>query len=232
MATILLVEDETAIRQGMVLGLQSLNHTVIAAENFVQGKERALHGTFDLALLDIQLPDGDGLTLLKLIRQSQPRLPIIMVTARGTEDDRIAGLDHGADDYVVKPFNLQELRARIDAVLRRSAERPLPQQHIQLPHAEIDLQRACVVDEAGHCTVLSERDVAILHFLVSQSPRIISRQELFDHIWGVGGDTSHSRSVDMHMARLRDKIADHDGAHIVTVRGRGYYWQTPQMLIK
>ena len=230
MATILVVEDDLAIRRGVVVGLKALGHTVLEAATVAEGHDRAIHGNCDVVLLDVQLPDGSGFDLLQDIRSAQPRLPIIMVTARGTEEDRVRGLDDGADDYVVKPFNLTELRARIDAVLRRSAERPMPCSVLQLPTCHINLEQQCVVNSDGSSKQLTERETHILHYLAAHHQRIISREELLDRIWGVGGAIGNSRSVDMQMVRLREKIGDADGTAIVTIRGQGYRWQQSKHL--
>lgn len=216
---ILVVEDEAPIRRGVVAGLHALGFTITEAATAPEAEERALHGDHDLVLLDVRLPGGDGFGVLAAIRAAKPGLPVIMVTARGADEDRIAGLDGGADDYVVKPFNLQELRARIEAVLRRSAERPRPVRALRVAGRAIDLERQTVSD-GDRLANLSGHECDLLAYLAANRGRPISRDELLDRVWGVGGGSGGSRTVDMGIARLREKLGDAD--IIQTVRGRGY----------
>jgi DNA-binding response OmpR family regulator len=180
----------------------------------------------DLVLLDLLLPRRDGLTVLAEVRKVHPTLPVIILTARGTEDDRVRGLKMGADDYVVKPFSARELLARVEAVLRRSVDRPQEIHGAYLGKGVIDLDRR-EVNWSGHGrTELSETESAILSFLVAHRQRAVSREELLARLWGIGPREVETRTIDMHIARLRQKLRDPSGKEtpeaIVTVRAHGY----------
>jgi DNA-binding response OmpR family regulator len=184
-------------------------------------------------VLDVLLPDGSGLDVLDEIRRCRPRLPVILVTARGAEPDRISGLRAGADDYVVKPFSAGELLARVEAVLRRSAERPLDVQGLDLDGRRVDLMRREVRFPDGRIAALSEREAAILRYLAQNPGRAIGRDELLQRVWGFDPVGVTTRTIDMHVARLREKLGDKLGddaaqpSIIVTVRGTGYMLRAP-----
>jgi two-component system, OmpR family, alkaline phosphatase synthesis response regulator PhoP len=151
-------------------------------------------------------------------------LPVIILTARGGEADRIRGLREGADDYVAKPFSIRELIARVDAVLRRSPERPGDVRSLRLPDGHVDLERQEVVFADGTRCDLSLREAELLRYLAANPGRIVSREELLSRVWGVSPRSVETRTVDVHMARLRTKLRDRDAAEavLVTVRGKGY----------
>jgi DNA-binding response OmpR family regulator len=221
---ILVVEDDPAIRRGLVDALRFGGYDVLECQDGRSGLETAIGGALDLALLDVLLPGMDGFQLLKEIRKSRPTLPIIMVTARGAESDRVTGLSTGADDYVVKPFSAKELLARVEAVLRRSAERPTDISTFKVAGRTIDLERREVILPDGTVNQLSEREAAILRYLASSRGRAIAREELLKCVWGLNPDGLQTRTVDMHVARLREKLLDDspDGRIILTVRSKGY----------
>jgi DNA-binding response OmpR family regulator len=177
-------------------------------------------------LLDLLLPEKSGLEVLEAIRRSKPTLPVIILTARGTEDDRVRGLKMGADDYVVKPFSARELLARVEAVLRRSVGRNGDVQGARLGHAVIDIERREVIWDGDERSELSETETAILNFLVAHRKRAVSREELLTHVWGIEPNGLETRTVDMHIARLRNKLRDPSGRKtpeaILTVRAHGY----------
>lgn len=183
----------------------------------------ALVAEVDLMLLDLILPGKLGLDLLAELRQSRPTLPVIILTAKGEEADRIGGLKLGADDYVVKPFSIKELLARIEAVLRRSPERPSDVKKVEIPGGFVDLGRR----EARHGaerTELSEKEAEVLEYLARNRGRAISRDELLARVWRIDPRGADTRTIDMHVARLREKLRD-DSAEpkvILTVRGKGY----------
>lgn len=224
-ATVLVVEDDRAIREGLVDALGFDGHRVLQAADAPAGAEAALRCACDLVLLDLMLPGGDGLSVLKEIRRLKPELPVIILTARGREVDRVAGLRLGADDYVVKPFSVRELLARVEAVLRR-VPKVQTEDHTALvvAGARLDLARHEVVFDDGHREELSEREVALLAYLSQQRGRAVSRDELLREVWSVDPKRAGgSRTVDMHVARLRGKLRETDAPRlIVTVRGRGY----------
>ncbi len=222
--SILVVEDDPAIRRGLVDALTFAGYTPIACGNGEEGLGRALGAELDLVILDVVLPGMSGFEILAEIRRCRPTLPVIMVTARGAEADRVLGLETGADDYVVKPFSARELLARVEAVLRRSAERPLDVVAIELAGRRIDFLRREVTLPDGTVKSLSEREAEILRYLVANPGRPIERAELLRSVWGIDPTGLHTRTVDMHVARLREKIGDDPSAPtiIATVRGKGY----------
>jgi len=163
----------------------------------------------------------DGFTLLEEIRRSRPALPVIMVTARGAESDRVRGLQGGADDYVVKPFSARELIARCEAVLRRSAERPTTVGTIEIDGRTIDLERREVTFPDGRTREISGKEAELLQYLAGCRGRTVSRNELLQRVWGLDPRGVTTRTIDMHVARLRDKLEG--GTELIrTVRGKGY----------
>jgi DNA-binding response OmpR family regulator len=171
-------------------------------------------------LLDLVLPGGDGLDVLGRVRAARPTLPVIVMTARGAEDDRVRGLQLGADDYVVKPFSVKELLARVQAVLRRSAERPTDLSLVALRDGEADLARQELRFADGGRVDLTEKETAVLRYLAQNAGRVIGRDELLEQVWRLPANGVRTRTVDMTVARLREKLRDPE--HIRTVRGRGY----------
>ena len=222
--TILVVEDDPAIRRGLVDALAFGGYCSIACGDGDEGLGQALGAELELVILDVVLPRMSGIEILEEIRRCRPTLPVIMVTARGAEADRVLGLETGADDYVVKPFSARELLARVEAVLRRSAERPLDVVTIELAGRRIDFSRREVTLPDGAVKTLSEREAQILRYLLANPGRPIERAELLRSVWGIDPAGLQTRTVDMHVARLRDKIEDDPSAPeiIATVRGKGY----------
>jgi DNA-binding response OmpR family regulator len=156
---------------------------------------------------------------------------VIILTARGDEKDRVRGLRAGADDYVVKPFSVKELLARVDAVLRRSPERPQDVTTLPLPGGRVDLEKREVRFTDGESAELSQREAELLRYLAINAERVVSRDEILSRVWGIEpGATQETRTIDVHVARLRDKLRDHDNSAglLVTVRGRGYRWRAPE----
>jgi DNA-binding response OmpR family regulator len=222
--TILVVEDDPAIRRGIADALGFAGHQVVSCADGQEGLERALGGSFDLVVLDVMLPRLSGFAILAEVRRARPTLPVILVTARGAEDDRVHGLQTGADDYVVKPFSSRELLARVDAVLRRSAERPLDVDVAALDGCTVDFRRREAVPAGRAPCALSEKECELLRYLVRNPGRAIGREELLQNVWGLDPKGVHTRTIDMHVVRLREKLGD-DAEHprlIVTVRGKGY----------
>ncbi len=221
---VLVVEDDTAIRRGLVDALRYAGYEVLESDNGSGGLELAIESPVDLVLLDVMLPKLDGVGVLKALRRSQPTLPVILVTARGAEEDRVRGLTDGADDYVVKPFSAKELLARVDAVLRRSPQRSADVEALRFDGRMIDLARREVTSADGSTRQLTDREVAILLYLAVSRKRAVDRRELLQHVWGLNPRGIHTRTVDMHIARLREKIEEDpaDPRIILTVRGKGY----------
>ncbi|MFN0059097.1 MAG: response regulator transcription factor [Planctomycetota bacterium] len=221
---ILVAEDDDAVRTGIVDALTFHGFAPVPAANGETARRLALTSDWDLLLLDLVLPGADGFEILSEVRRARPTAPVIILTARGEEADRVRGLRLGADDYVVKPFSVRELIARAEAVLRRSPERPQPVERIELPGIVVDLARceACFAD--GARVELSQREVELLGYLAASHGRAVSRDELLARLWRVDPSRVESRTIDMHVARLREKLRDCGPTPrlLVTVRGKGY----------
>ncbi len=225
-AHVVVIEDEWPIRRGVADALRATGYKVTEAADGAKGLDEAVRLGVDLVLLDLLLPQRDGLAVLAELRKVRPTLPVIILTARGTEDDRVHGLKMGADDYVVKPFSARELLARVEAVLRRSVDRPAVVRRARLGRGLIDFDRREVRwSETERCD-LSETEAAILSYLVAHHRRAVSREELLTRVWGIGGRGLETRTIDMHVVRLRAKLRDPAGRAapeaILTVRAQGY----------
>ncbi len=227
--SILVVEDDAAIRQGMVDALQFHGYATAFAGDGKKGLELVLEWPCDLVLLDLVLPGIEGLEILQRIRDQRATLPVIILTARGGEDDRVRGLQLGADDYVVKPFSVKELIARVDAVLRRSPERARPLKEIRLPCGSVSFDRLEVRYTDGTRAELSQREAELLQYLASNAARAISREELLRRVWKIDPRGLDTRTIDMQVARLREKLRDDAAAPsvLMTVRGKGYMLAGP-----
>lgn len=221
---ILVVEDDSAIRQGILDALKFAGYETLQSGNGTEGLAQAQRATFDLLLLDLILPGTSGFEVLQATRNVRPTLPIIVLTARGEEADRVKGLRLGADDYVVKPFSVRELLARVEAVLRRSPERPGTVSKIALPQGVADLARREVQYQNGKRCELSEREAELLGYLAAHAGRCISRDELLLRVWRLNPSRMETRTIDMHIANLREKLRDNSGEPkvLLTVRGKGY----------
>jgi DNA-binding response OmpR family regulator len=220
----LVIEDDPAIRRGLVDALQFEGFVTAEAPRGDVGRDRAVGEEHDIVLLDLVLPGCDGLDVLAAIRRERPTLPVIILTARGEENDRVRGLRLGADDYVVKPFSVKELLARVNAVLRRSPERPSEVRELAIDGGRVDLDRSEIRFDDGQRAELSERERELLRYLAGNSGRAVSRDEILSRVWGLDPRGLETRTVDMHVARLREKLRDDPSEPrvIVTVRGKGY----------
>ncbi len=227
---ILVIEDDPAIRQGIVDALRFEGYETLEAANGDDGARMAVRVACDLLLLDLILPGRDGFEILREVRQTRPTLPVIILTARGDEGDRVRGLREGADDYVVKPFSVRELLARVETVLRRSPERPSDVSQVELPGGVADLARCEVRLEDGRRFELTEREMELLRSLACNAGRTISRKEILSRVWRIDPAGLHTRTIDMHIVRLREKLGDDptDPTVILTVRGKGYMFAGPQ----
>lgn len=221
---ILVVEDDSAIRRGIVDALTFAGYEALQAGNGTDGQRLALNATFDLLLLDLILPGTGGFEILKAVRTARPTLPVILLTARGEEADRVNGLRLGADDYVVKPFSVRELLARVEAVLRRSPERAQLVELVPFPGGTADLARREVRFDDGTRTELSEREVDLLRYLAANAGRAISRDEILQRLWRLDPKHVETRTIDVHIANLRAKLRDNatEPRVVLTVRGKGY----------
>jgi DNA-binding response OmpR family regulator len=226
MATILVVDDEPNIREVVELYLRRDGHEVLAAADGDEALRLNRQHRPDLVVLDLMLPRLSGLEVCRRI-QAERRVPLIMLTAKGEEEDRIIGLGVGADDYVVKPFSPRELAARVAAVLRRVAEAAQPggfQPVLDDGELRIDPNTREVL-LAGEPVTLTVREFDLLHYLASHPSRVFTRDQLMDAVWGYtfAADTS---TVTVHMRRLREKIERDptDPRYLLTVWGVGYRW--------
>lgn len=222
--SILVVEDDAAIRRGLCDILKHSGYRVHEAPDGQAGLSAALSTELDLVLLDILMPRLDGMGVLLQLRQTKAWLPVIFLTAKGLEDDRVRGLRSGADDYIVKPFSAAEVLARVEAVLRRSAERPRPIARLSIAGRIIDFERREAVLPDGQRVVLPEVEARVLAFLAANPGRAVSRDELLRVVWGMDPKGVQTRTVDMAVARLREHLGDDpdDPKVVVTVRGKGY----------
>jgi len=221
---ILTVEDDPAIRRGIVDALRFAGYQALEAGDGRQGLQMALSRQYDLLLLDLVLPGPDGFEILEQVRRVRPTLPVIILTARGEETDRVRGLSDGADDYVIKPFSVKELLARVEAVLRRSPQRPADVGQIAIPGGRVDLARREVRFDDDSRAELSEREVELLRYLAANSGRAVAREEILANVWRISPQGVSTRTIDMHVARLREKLRDDpaEPAVLLTVRGKGY----------
>jgi two-component system response regulator RegX3 len=222
---ILVVEDEPAIRDGVADVLVYHGYEVATAADGREGLEKALSGRFDLLLLDVMLPGRDGFAICEEVRKHDREQPIIMLTARTTDEDIVNGLQLGADDYIAKPFSVAQLVLRVKAVLRRSgvgAERPAELKLAGGVH--IDTRNLCG-RRGGDSLTFTRREMEILEYLHANTERPVSRDELLTRVWGYDRTAEiETRTVDIHVAKLRRKIeADaKDPRCLLTVRGAGY----------
>ncbi len=225
-AHVVVVEDEPAIRRGVADALRATGYEVTEAADGDAGLDAARRRGVSLVLLDLLLPRRDGIAVLTELRQSHPTLPVIILTARGGENDRVRGLRLGADDYVVKPFSARELLARVEAVLRRAPAVADGPRGARLGRARLDFHRHEVRWPCGTRVELSEMESAILSYLLLHRDRAVSREDLLANVWGIAARGLETRAIDMHVARLRAKLRDPSGAPtpdaVVTVRARGY----------
>jgi DNA-binding response OmpR family regulator len=208
----------------MVDLLEGDGHVVTAVGDGVAGLESGLRELFDLVVLDLMLPRLDGMGVCRQLRAARPGMPILILTARGSEDDKVRGLVEGADDYVTKPFSARELLARVRALGRRApAVESLDS--LEIDGTVIDLARMAVVRD-GQCIPLTPREVGIVRWLYRYQDRVVSRAELLEHVFGQRSDLQ-TRAVDMAIAVLRKKLETDPAAPtlIVSVKGAGYSWR-------
>jgi two-component system response regulator RegX3 len=221
---VLVVEDETSIRQGLIDVLAFHGYEPEGEERGDEGLARALRGSYALVVLDLMLPGMNGFDVCEKLRAAQPKLPILILTARGAEEDVLRGFRSGGDDYVTKPFSIAELMARVESLLRRSGA--LQEQ----PAAEPFAFGAWTVDpvelharNGDETLTLTRRDADLLALFFRETGRLVSRRRLLRELWGYDDpDRIETRSVDMHIAKLRKKLGARGSDLIETVRGEGY----------
>jgi DNA-binding response OmpR family regulator len=221
---ILVVEDDPSILTGLVDLLQAEGFAVVPATTGTAALERHAEGAPDLVLLDVMIPEKSGYDVCREIRRADPRTPIVMLTAKSEEVDKVVGLELGADDYVVKPFGANELVARVRAVLRRGRPREGPQDTRPLSFGDVTVDpRTMRGSKGGRDFDVSRRELALLQLFVSREGQALDRYTLMDEVWGVRYEGT-TRTLDQHIAGLRKKV-ENDPAHprhITTVHGTGY----------
>ena len=221
-STILLVDDEEAVRKVLTFPLERDGYNVVQASDGEEALARFGDQPVDLVVLDIMLPKLDGLEVCKQLR-SRSSVPIIMLTARDDELDKVVGLELGADDYITKPFSPKELVARVRAVLRRTRQREAPRV-LAAGQLALDPMRH-MVTVGGRPVVLTPKEFDLLRVLLESAGRVLSREHLLSRVWGYArADLIESRTVDVHVRRLRAKLGD-EGRRIATLKGVGYRFE-------
>jgi DNA-binding response OmpR family regulator len=215
---ILVVEDNQKLAGYIKKALEQKSYSVDCVYDGLSGEKRAEFGEYDLIVLDIMLPEKNGINVCHDLREKNINVPIIMLTAKGELDDKIEGLDSGADDYLVKPFELTELLARIRALLRRPKEKT----------AEILTAQDITIDNAKHnasingkTLLLTLKEYAVLEYLIRNKEQVLTRDQILEHCWDFAFD-SFSNIVDVYIKQLRKKLGDNDEKYIKTIRGVGY----------
>ncbi|MCC6670106.1 MAG: response regulator transcription factor [Planctomycetes bacterium] len=225
--SILVIEDEADLREGLKHNLELDGYRVETARNGTEGLAKASRDRHALLLLDLMLPELSGLEVLRRLRERGDRTPVIILSARGQDHEKVSGLELGADDYVTKPFGLAELLARIRAVLRRtSPEAGVSQDVFLFPNLKVDFRRFTVErDGAEH--QLSRYEAEILRMLIARRGEVVTRSDLLSKVWGYV-HLPTTRTVDNHVARLRKKIENDPERplHLVTVHGIGYRFES------
>jgi two-component system response regulator RegX3 len=221
--TILLIEDEEAISEPLAAALGREGFDPVVAGTAAEGMELFEKRSPDLVLLDVMLPDGDGRDLLRRIRETS-RTPVVMLTARGEETDRVLGLELGADDYVTKPFSAAELAARVRAVLRRSGDAEQPSAATLLEAGDVRMNlETHTVEHAGEPLDLTVKEYELLRVLLERAGKLVRRDELVHEVWDPAWFGS-TKTLDVHVSALRKKLGDDPAAprYIHTVRGVGF----------
>ena len=229
--TILIVEDEQNIVDILSFNLSREGYDTLEAYDGPTGLQLALESNPDLILLDLMLPGMNGFDVCRKVREAGSSIPIIMLTAREEETDKVLGLELGADDYITKPFSMRELLARVKANIRRVSMAPAPAAPAELPAKDlvrlgrvtIDREKATIFKD-GRPLDLTQREYDLICFLASQPGKVFSREALMEHVWNYEGYVGDVRAVDVAVRRLREKIEDDPAApkFIVTKRGMGY----------
>jgi DNA-binding response OmpR family regulator len=223
-STVLLVDDEESVQKLLTYPLEREGYTVVQARDGEEALERYRETPVDLVILDLMLPRLDGLAVCRRLREERSAVPIIMLTARGDEGDKVLGLELGADDYITKPFSIREFMSRVRALLRRAQLSPAgaPAELIEVDDLRIDTTRRSV-QARGTAVQLTYLEFELLRTLASHPGRVFTRKQLLDELWG-GSEFRDPRTIDVHVRHLREKV-ERDPAEpelIFTVRGAGY----------
>jgi two-component system, OmpR family, response regulator len=223
-STVLLVDDEESVQKLLTYPLEREGYTVVQARDGEEALERYRETQVDLVILDLMLPRLDGLAVCRRLREERSAVPIIMLTARGDEGDKVLGLELGADDYITKPFSIREFMSRVRALLRRAQLSTVGarMETIEVGDLRIDTSRR-TVEARGESIQLTYLEFELLRMLAQSPGRVFTRKELLDELWG-GSDFRDPRTIDVHVRHLREKV-ERDPAEpelIFTVRGAGY----------
>ena len=223
-STVLLVDDEESVQKLLTYPLEREGYTVVQARDGEEALERYRETPVDLVILDLMLPRLDGLAVCRRLREERSAVPIIMLTARGDEGDKVLGLELGADDYITKPFSIREFMSRVRALLRRAqlSAAGARAEMIEVDDLRIDVSRR-TVEARGEQVQLTYLEFELLRMLASSPGRVFTRKELLDELWG-GSEFRDPRTIDVHVRHLREKV-ERDPAEpalIFTVRGAGY----------
>lgn len=219
---ILIVEDNEKLTKYVTKALEEASYAVDVVHDGETGERRILSGSYDLVILDVMLPEKDGIAVCTSVRSEGSVVPILMLTARGETADRILGLDSGADDYLVKPFEIEELLARVRALLRRPTETFTDTLEVQ--DVTIDLTSREVM-HAGKLLSLTLKEYAILEYLMRNAGQVVTREQLIEHCWDFAYD-AFSNITDVYIKQLRKKLGNSHETYIKTIRGVGYRFET------
>lgn len=224
-ASILVVEDDETLAMGLTSALEHERFTVTHCDNGEAALASIEDDVPDVLVLDIMLPGMDGLAVLRKVKSEHPELPVILLTAKAAEVDRVLGLELGADDYVVKPFSLRELIARVKARLRARPAAPRAPDQFRFGRNEVDLRRR-ILQRDGEEHRMTTHEAGVLAYLVAHRGRDVSREELLQHVWGYSPSMA-TRTVDNQILKLRKKVEDKpsEPRHILTVHGTGYRFE-------
>jgi DNA-binding response OmpR family regulator len=222
---ILIIEDEESILMGLEDDLGLEGYAVSGVRDGAKGLAAAMEGRYDLIILDIMLPNMDGFDVCKRLRHAEIMTPILMLTAKSQEVDKVLGLELGADDYVTKPFSPRELLARVKALLRRARPEPPAVERFTFGDVEVDF-RKYEVTKGGTPVALTVREFELLRHLIENREKVVDRGAILEDVWGEGWDV-FPRTIDTHIAHLRKKIEDDPASprHILNVRGVGYRFE-------
>lgn len=222
---ILVVDDEALLVKGIKFNLENEGYTVVTGVDGVEAVDRAAAGDIDLIVLDLMMPRMDGLEACRRIREFSD-VPIIMLTAKTGDMDKLMGFEHGADDYLTKPFNILELKARIKALLRRSGALENKKNRITVGELTVDTQERNVYKD-GHLAELTAREFDVVELLIRNPNRVYSRENLLDLVWGYDEYRSDIRTVDVHIRRIREKLETNpaEPKYFMTKWGVGYYFK-------
>ena len=227
MYKILVVEDEQAMLIGLRDNLEIEGYEVDTADNGADGLKKILENEYSLVILDVMLPQMSGFDVCRTVRKREKKVPIVLLTAKGEEIDKVFGLEIGADDYITKPFSLRELLARIKAILRRTATIESDVEQGKLPkkigRLQVNFTSYVATDETGAEVKLSHKEFELLHYFVKNSGQVISRDELIKNVWNYNYEMT-TRTIDNFVVKLRQKIEinPNEPHLILTVHGTGY----------